>query len=61
MTKEMIWGVIRAILAAGGGYFVAKGMIDSGTLETVLGAIGTIFVAGWSIWVKSTPSATNNP
>lgn len=52
MTKEMIWGVARAVLAAGGGYLVAKGMIDAGTLETVLGALGTIFAAGWSIWSK---------
>jgi hypothetical protein len=52
MTKEMVWGVARAVLAAGGGYLVAKGMIDSGTLETVLGAIGTIFAASWSIWAK---------
>jgi len=48
----MIWGVARAILAAGGGYLVAKGMIDAGTLETVIGAIGTIFVAVWSGYAK---------
>lgn len=52
MTKEMAWGVVRAILAAGGGYLVARGMIDTGTLETVLGALGTLFVAGWSVWSK---------
>ncbi|MCF8472904.1 MAG: hypothetical protein K9G27_08955 [Sphingomonadaceae bacterium] len=52
MTKEMTWGVVRAVLAAGGGYLVARGMIDAGTLETVLGALGTLFVAGWSIWSK---------
>lgn len=52
MTKEMVWGVARAILAAAGGYLVAKGMVDAGTLETVLGALGTIFAAGWSIWAK---------
>jgi hypothetical protein len=52
MTKEMILGVARAVLAAGGGYLVARGVIDNGTLETVLGALGTIFAAGWSIWAK---------
>lgn len=52
MSKDMIWGVVRAILAAAGGYLVAKGMIDAGTLETVLGAIGTIFAAVWSVWAK---------
>lgn len=57
MTQEMIWGVARAILAAAGGYLVAKGMLDAATLETVLGAVGTIFVAAWSIWAKKTPAA----
>jgi hypothetical protein len=52
MTMEMVWGVARAVLAAGGGYLVAKGMIDAATLETVIGAIGTIFVAAWSVWAK---------
>jgi hypothetical protein len=52
MTKEMVWGVVRAVLAAGGGYFVAKGIVDAGTMETVLGALGTLFVAGWSVWAK---------
>jgi hypothetical protein len=52
MTKDMIWGVVRAVLAAAGGYFVANGVVDAGTLETVLGAIGVLFAAGWSIWSK---------
>lgn len=52
MNKDMAWGVVRALLAAGGGYFVAKGMVDAGTLETVLGAVGVLFTAGWSIWAK---------
>lgn len=52
MTKDMVWGVVRAVLAAGGGYFVANGVVDAGTLETVLGAIGVLFAAGWSIWSK---------
>lgn len=52
MTKEMVWGVARAVLAAAGGYLVAKGMIDAATVETIVGAIGTIFAAAWSIWSK---------
>ncbi len=52
MSKEMAWGVVRAVLAAGGGYLVGKGMTDAATVETVLGALGTLFVAGWSIWSK---------
>lgn len=52
MTSDQVWGVVRAILAAAGGYLVAKGTISSDTLNQILGGLGTIFVAGWSIWVK---------
>ena len=52
MNKDIVWGVVRAVLAAAGGYFVAKGLVDAGTLETVLGAVGVLFTAGWSIWAK---------
>jgi hypothetical protein len=50
MTGEQIWGIVRTILAACGGFIVAKGYIDSATLNTILGATGTIFVAIWSMW-----------
>ena len=52
MTGEQIWGVVRTVLAAGGGYIVAKGYIDNATMTSLIGAVGTIFVAGWSIWAK---------
>lgn len=50
MTGEQIWGVVRTILAAAGGFIVAKGYIDSATLNTILGGVGTIFIAGWSLY-----------
>lgn len=49
MNKEMIWGVVRTMLAGVGGYFVAKGKLSADDVNTILGAIGTLFVAGWSI------------
>lgn len=52
MSSDQIWGVVRAILAAAGGYFVAKGTISSDTLNSVIGALGTIFAAGWSVVSK---------
>ena len=52
MTADQVWGIIRTILAAGGGYIVAKGWVDNATLQSVLGALGTLFVAGWSVWSK---------
>lgn len=52
MTSEQIWGIVRTILAAGAGYLSAKGIVDAGAADTIIGAVGTIFVAGWSIWSK---------
>ena len=52
MTGEQIWGVVRTILAAAGGFIVAKGYIDAETLNTLLGGAGTLFVAIWSIMSK---------
>ncbi len=52
MTGEQIWGIVRTILAAGGGYIVAKGYLDNATVTSIIGAIGTLFIAGWSVWSK---------
>lgn len=52
MNADQIWGIARAILAAVGGYFVAKGTIDADWLNTVLGGVGTVFVALWSVFAK---------
>ena len=52
MNGDQVWGIIRTILAAGGGYVVAKGYIDNETLAAILGGLGTIFVAVWSVWSK---------
>ena len=52
MTGEQIWGVVRTLLAFGGGFVVSKGYIDDATLTAVIGALGTLFVAGWSIISK---------
>lgn len=52
MNAEQVWGIVRTILAAGGGYIVAKGIVDDATLQAILGGLGTIFVAGWSWYVK---------
>lgn len=56
MTAEQIAGVIRAIVAAVGGYFVGKGVVDADTVATIGGALATLATAGWSVWAKK-PSA----
>ena len=50
MSGEQIWGIVRTIMAAGGGWAVANGYISNELLTAVLGGLGTIFVAAWSTW-----------
>jgi hypothetical protein len=45
-------GLVRHILTAGGGYLVAKGMIDEGGMETVIGAIIALAGVVWSALAK---------
>lgn len=52
MTKDMIWGVVRALLSGASGYLVGKGIVDAETASQAIGAIGILFTAGWSIWAK---------
>lgn len=52
MSAEQIGGILRTVLAAGGGYFVSKGYIDNATMMTVVGAVVTLATAGWSVWAK---------
>lgn len=52
MSAEEVGGVVRTVLAALGGYLVAKGVVDAATVTAVAGAIGTLVVAVWSVWVK---------
>lgn len=57
MNGEQIWGVIRTLLAFGGGFVVSKGYIDDATLTAILGGLGTVFVAVWSVWAKKQKTA----
>lgn len=52
MTAEQVGGIVRAILAAVGGYFVGRGLIDESTVATIAGAAATIITAAWSVWSK---------
>jgi hypothetical protein len=56
MTGDQIAGVVRALVAALGGYLVAKGYIDQSTATSIAGAASTIAVAIWSVFSKK-PSA----
>ena len=52
MTGDQVWGIVRTILAGVGGYFVAKGTVDANTVTQILGGLGTVFVAVWSVFSK---------
>jgi hypothetical protein len=52
MTGEQISGVVRAIVAALGGYFVGQGLVDAETVTTIGGAVATLATAVWSIYAK---------
>ena len=52
MTGEQIAGLVRAIVAAVGGYLVGKGLADAETVAAVAGAAATIVAAVWSVLSK---------
>lgn len=52
MSKEQIAGIVRAVAAAVGGYFVGKGTLDGATMEIIAGSVATLATAIWSVWAK---------
>ena len=52
MTQDQVGGIVRALVSAAGGYLVGQGLIDAETMLTLAGAVTTIAVAVWSIYVK---------
>jgi hypothetical protein len=56
MNKNEVYGVVRTILAAVGGYFAGQGVIDSETAVALAGAGATIAAAVWSIKSKRVPT-----
>lgn len=57
MTGEQIAGIVRALVAAIGGFLVGKGVIDSETVVAVSGALATLATAVWSVKAKNKPAA----
>jgi hypothetical protein len=52
MTAQEISGIVRALVAALGGWLVGQGLVDSETMMTAGGAVTTLVVAAWSIYSK---------
>jgi hypothetical protein len=57
MNGEQIAGIVRAIVAALGGFLVAKGVADAETVAAVAGALATLVAAAWSVLSKKKPEA----
>lgn len=47
-----VMGILRAVLAAGGGYLVNQGLITASQIEPISGAVIIIGTAIWSIASK---------
>jgi hypothetical protein len=56
MTTEQITGLIRTILAALGGFIVAKGWVSSEMWAWIVGGAATVGPAIWS-WISNRPAA----
>lgn len=57
MSGDQIAGILRAVLAAGGGYLIGKGVIDAESYGAISGAAVTLAVAVWSFWAKKQSKA----
>lgn len=49
MNADQIGGIVRAVAAAVGGYFVGKGVIDASAVTSISGALATLAMAIWSV------------
>jgi len=52
MTSDQITGILRAILAALGGFILAKGWVSAETWAWLTGGILTLGGALWSLWTN---------
>ena len=52
MTLSEIAGIVRTLAAGGFGLLVGMGIIDEQTAADLVGAVGVIAVAVWSVWSK---------
>ena len=54
MDGNQIGGIIRAILAWGAGWLVAKGLLPSAVADAIVSGVVTVAVAAWS-WQSNKP------
>lgn len=49
---DTIWQIVRYLLIAAGGWASGKGYVTSDQVTTIIGALGSLFIAAWGIFVK---------
>lgn len=53
MNASVLSSIVRHLLGIGSGWLLAKGIeLDSGTMETIAGAVGSLLAVVWSLWSK---------
>ena len=52
MISEQMFGIVRALLATGGGMLATKGYIDADTANTIVGGCMSLITGLWSVWAK---------
>jgi hypothetical protein len=52
MNRDMWMGIFRHFLTVVGGFFVAKGYVDTDTVNTTVGAASALIGVGLSLYDK---------
>lgn len=52
MNFEQVMSIVRQIMLVIGGSLVTKGVIDNGTLQTMVGAVIALTSSGWAIYTR---------
>lgn len=50
--KDVMLGVLRHVLTAGGGVLVGKGVLTAATVDSTVGAVLTLIGVVWSVVTK---------
>mgnify|MGYP001811022370 CR=1 FL=1 len=57
MLRDSVLSFVRHLLTFGGGFAIAKGWVDTGTLELAVGAVVTLAGVVWGIFDKANKPA----
>jgi len=52
MNADQVGAIVRAVLQAASGFFIAKGWIDQESSVVVTGAVVSLVTVVWSVYLK---------